>query len=466
MNSIVSIKSLPTNLFLTMVVYIISVSLLASCGNTEDSAQAQINQEEIISESEYLYGICIDSMEVIEGEVERNQFLADILLPYQVKYQLIDKIGRDHTVFDVRRIRAGNPYRIIAEPQYFAHDPQDSLLHQGDTLLKAKYFVYEIDKVNYVVYDLGCDSLSVYKAQKPIRIVEKQVAGVIESSLYQSLVNSGASPVLANELGDIYAWSVDFYRINPGDRYKAIYSEKWVEDQRIGIDSIFAACFNYRDVDFFAFNYSQDSLGSYYDEEGNSLQKAFLQAPLKYSRISSRFSKKRLHPVLKRYKSHLGTDYAAPTGTAIRSTGDGVVVAASYTKGNGNYVKVKHNSTYTTQYLHMSKFGKGIHSGKAVKQGQVIGYVGSTGLATGPHLCYRFWKNGVQVDPFNEKLPPAFPVKEDHKPVYNVLVNKWTTALDGISYPELGVSDQGAIDPKTDGPAVQEASPLPSIVSK
>ena len=444
-----------------LLIFSFSILLLSSCGNTHQETTGDDIVQSKAHEPEYFYGIPVDSMEVIEGTVARNQFLADILLPYQVNYQLIDKIGRDRSIFDVRRIRAGNPYYVIAEPSLVERDTAEGEIPGADTLLKARYFMYEIDKVNYVVYALGSDSVSAYLDKKPIRIVKREVAGVIESSLYQSLVDAGASPVLANNLGDIYAWSVDFYRINPGDRYKAIYSEKWVDDERIGIDSIFAACFNYRDVDFFAFHYNQDSLGSYYDEEGHSLQKAFLQAPLKYSRISSRYSKKRFHPVLKRYKSHLGTDYAAPTGTPIRSTGDGTVVAASYTKGNGNYVKVRHNSTYTTQYLHMSRFAKGIRSGVAVRQGQVIGYVGSTGLATGPHLCYRFWKNGVQVDPFNEKLPPAFPIEEGHKDTYNDLVAKWTNALQTIEYPETGVNDM-ASENEESAPAIQEASSLPS----
>jgi murein DD-endopeptidase MepM/ murein hydrolase activator NlpD len=189
-------------------------------------------------------------------------------------------------------------------------------------------------------------------------------------------------------------------------------------------------------VDFWGFYFDQDSLGSFYDENGNSLQKAFLQAPVKFSRISSRYSKRRFHPVQKRYKAHLGTDYAAPHGTPIRSTGDGTVIAAGYTGGNGNYVKIRHNSIYTTQYLHMSKFAKGMKAGKAVKQGEVIGYVGSTGLATGPHVCYRFWKNGVQVDPFLQDIPPAFPVKEKLREVYDQQVEDWMKQLNGIPYPD------------------------------
>jgi murein DD-endopeptidase MepM/ murein hydrolase activator NlpD len=242
--------------------------------------------------------------------------------------------------------------------------------------------------------------------------------------------------VLANRLADIYAWTIDFYRIQAGDRFRVLYTENMVDGESVGIDSIQAASFRFRGMEFLAFHYDQDSLGSYYDENGNSLQKAFLQAPLNYTRISSRFSRRRFHPVQKRYKAHLGTDYAAPTGTPIRTTGDGVVIAAGYTRGNGNYVKVRHNSIYTTQYLHMSRFASGIRSGAAVKQGQVIGYVGATGLATGPHLCYRFWKNGEQVDPFQEELPPAFPIQEDHQEAYQQLIEKRKKQLEAIPYPE------------------------------
>jgi murein DD-endopeptidase MepM/ murein hydrolase activator NlpD len=232
------------------------------------------------------------------------------------------------------------------------------------------------------------------------------------------------NPVLALELADIYAWSIDFYQIQKGDQFKVYFSEKYVEDEYVGIDSIYAAIFTHRNVEFSAILFEQDGLTSYFDELGNSLQKAFLQTPVKFSRISSRYTKKRFHPVLKRNKAHLGTDYAAPTGTPIYTTGDGVITHASYTSGNGNYVKIRHNTVYTTQYLHMSKFAAGTKAGKAVKQGTVIGYVGSTGLATGPHVCYRFWKNGNQVDPYKEKIPPSFPVKEENKPVFEKKKNE------------------------------------------
>jgi murein DD-endopeptidase MepM/ murein hydrolase activator NlpD len=397
---------------------------LGACGGADNTAQAdeQEEQPESQAESLTLYGIPADGFEIIEATIEPNQFLADILLPFGVEYRLIDRIARDREVFDVRRMRAGQPYSILAE--------------RDSAGLKARYFIYEQDKVDYVVFEFLEDSVVTRRDQKEIERRQREVAGVINSSLYQTLVDAGAHPYLVNKLEDVYAWSIDFYRIQVGDQFKAIYDELYVDGERIGIDSLRAAWFKYRGTEFYAVHFNQDGLGSYYDPEGNSLQKAFLQAPLKYSRISSRYSKRRFHPVLKRYKSHLGTDYAAPTGTPIRTTGNGTVIAASYTKGNGNYVKIRHNSLYTTQYLHMSRFAEGVRKGVTVKQGQIIGYVGSTGLATGPHLCYRFWKNGTQVDPFLEKLPPAFPVKKERKSEYDRLRDRMIDELDAIALPD------------------------------
>ena len=251
-----------------------------------------------------------------------------------------------------------------------------------------------------------------------IKILTKEASGIINSSLYLSLEKQGYNPELAITLSEVYAWSIDFYHIQKGDRFKVIYDEVVVDEESIGIKRIKAAYFEHFKKPYYAIQFSQNGQYEYYDKDNRSLRRQFLKAPVKFSRISSRFTMKRFHPVQKRNKPHLGTDYAAPKGTPIYSTANGTITHAKYYRYNGNYVKVRHNSVYTTQYLHMSKIKKGIRPGSKIKQGEIIGFVGSTGLATGPHVCYRFWKNGRQVDPYIQKLPPGDPIKKQNKEHY------------------------------------------------
>ena len=365
--------------------------------------------------------IVSDSYNVVQNKVGRNQFLPIIFKPYDVDFKHIDAIGRKYKdVFDVRKMRVGNPYKIFLKK---------------DSSNKVAYFVYEIDNTDYVVYDFN-DSLRVWRGKKPIEIKTNQTAGIINSSLYLTLDEQDANPYLAIKLSEVFAWVVDFYRIQKGDHFKIIYDEEFVDGKSVGIGQIHAAVFNHYKKDFYAIHFKQDSLHSdYFDENNNSCRRAFLKAPLKYSRISSRYSGRRFHPVQKIYKAHLGTDYAAPRGTPIYATGNGTVIAAAYTSGNGNYVKIRHNSVYTTQYLHMSGFAKGIRKGVHVNQGAVIGYVGSTGLATGPHLCYRFWKNGKQVDALKVDIPPSEPVKAEHLERYEKLKKQRIEELNAIHLP-------------------------------
>ena len=246
----------------------------------------------------------------------------------------------------------------------------------------------------------------------------------VKSSLYETLQSQNIDPEIAMKLSEIYAWQIDFFRIQPNDSFKVYYEQTFVENKPVGVGKIQAAYFYHNKEDFYAFRFEKDDNVNYYDENGKSLRKTFLKVPLRFSRISSRYSSSRYHPILHRVKAHLGTDYAAPRGTPIMSVGDGVIIAVAYTSGNGNYVKIKHNSVYTTQYLHMSKFAKGIHKGVYVKQGEIIGYVGSTGLATGPHVCFRFWKNGKQVDPLREKMPASEPIASKYKSEYEQVKDK------------------------------------------
>ncbi len=349
-----------------------------------------------------IYGFDQRAYRIDEQTIQRNQTLSDILGAYSVSPQIIHRLAeKARPIFDVRRLRAGKSLRI----------------YQDDSLHTAQLVIYQPNAVQYIVFDLR-DSLRVYEGRHPVTVTPKRVSGVITSSPYQTLEEQGANPVLAIELSKVFAWQIDFYRIQRGDRFEVIYEEREVAGQPVGLGKIIAARFYHAGKAFLAFHFGDDESGGYYDEQGNILRRAFLKAPLEYSRISSRYSRRRFHPVLKRYRPHLGTDYAAPTGTPIRATANGVVSAASYSKGNGRYVKIRHNETYTTGYLHMSKFAGGIRPGTRVRQGEVIGYVGSTGLATGPHLCYRFWMYDKQVDPLTLDFPAPEPIAASQRDAF------------------------------------------------
>jgi len=365
-----------------------------------------------------LYGFAVDSFLIIENTIKRNQFLGEILSEYQVTDQQIHDLSlKSKGIYDVRKLEARKKY---------------TLLCSKDSLPRAEYFIYEPSPIEFVVYKLK-DSIEVSFNQKKIDTVKTVVAGIIESSLWVAMTDAGTDPLLIHSLSEVFAWQVDFYRIQKGDRFKVIYEQLFVDEEEAGIGKILGAYFNHHEEDYYAVYFNQGGGISYFDEKGQSLQKQFLRSPLRYKRISSRYTRRRYHPVLKRYKSHLGTDYAAPTGTPIRTVGDGIVEEARYSQYNGRYVKIRHNSVYSTQYLHMSRFGRGIKKGVKVKQGQVIGYVGSTGLANGPHLCFRFWKNGQQVDALKVKLPPSEPVAEDMKAAYDVVKDQVLYELDNVS---------------------------------
>lgn len=373
------------------------------------------------SASAVKYGLTVDSFHVVEDKVDKNQLISDIFLKHHVPYDDINEVlnkGKD--VFDVRKFRADQPYTVFCSK---------------DSTKRAQCFVYEINAYEYVVYDFR-DSLYVYMGTKPVITIEQKASGVINSSLYEAMTSNGLTAALANELAAVYAWTIDFYRIQKGDKFKVIFDEIQVEGESVGIKKIKAAVFEHDGKEYYAVNFEQDGLTGYYDEESRGLKRAFLKAPVKFSHISSRFTMKRFHPVQHRWKAHLGTDYAAPVGTPIMSTAAGTVIAATYNGGNGNYVKVQHNKTYTTQYLHMSKIVSGMRPGARVSQGQVIGYVGSTGLSSGPHVCYRFWKNGVQVDALREKLPMSEPIRKGNRAAFDKVAEEMVKLLKEIEYKE------------------------------
>lgn len=388
---------------------------------TEQLKIEEVDSLEKAPEVPKLYGIPIESLKVYEGKIAKNQFLGDILSDFNVSFSVMDNISRNFKdVFDVRKLAVNKKYTVLYNP---------------DSIKTAAYFVYEPNDIEYVVFNFQ-DSLKVEKFRKKVDTVQNSMSGVIDYSLYNTMIEQGVSPLLVNKLADVYAWQIDFFRIQQGDRFKVIYEEIKVEEKTVGIGKIVAAYFEHYETPYYAFYYDQGSGIDYFDEEGNSLRKAFLKAPLNYSRISSGFSHSRLHPVLKIRRPHHGIDYAAPTGTPVLSVGDGTVVKRSYSGGAGNMVKIKHNSVYTTAYLHLSKFAKGITVGSRVKQGDVIGYVGSTGLSTGPHLDFRYWKNGSPVNPLSVKPPPSEPIKEDHKSAYMQSKNIIRNNLDGIDFPQ------------------------------
>jgi murein DD-endopeptidase MepM/ murein hydrolase activator NlpD len=378
-----------------------------------------IMEEEIAStyQPTMAYGIVIDSMAVFKDRVKKNQFLSDILLSYDVDYQKIDQlVKRAKPVFDVRRIRTGNRYAVLCT---------------NDSIRKVNYFVYESTPTEYIVFDLG-DSVHVHRGEKEIERKMSTASGTIETSLWNAMVANETDPNLANELSEIYAWTIDFFGIQKGDAFKVIYEALFVEDEYIGIGKVQAAMFRHANYDYYTYYFVTDSIADYFDDEANSMRRTFLKAPLRFKRISSRFSYSRMHPVLKRRMPHTGIDYAASTGTPVVSVGDGIVTFARYKGPNGNMVKVKHNGTYTTAYLHLSKFGKGIKEGVHVKQGDVIGFVGSTGRSTGPHLDFRFYRNGQPVDPLKVKSPPAKPVDSTYLDEYWMLVKNFKTQLDTL----------------------------------
>ena len=376
------------------------------------------------------YGLNLNEFKVLNHIVKRDELFADIFTKYNVTYQAVNFfVNASREVLNLNKIKAGNCFTVLCK--------------QEGTSLVPKKLIYEESKVNYVVFNLD-DSLYMYRGQNSVERKHREVSGVIHSSLYETLEANDIDPALAVRMSEIFAWSVDFYKIQNGDRFKIIYDEDVVDGKSVAIGEISAVLFNSGGKDSYAFYYAKDAAheGDYYDENGNSMKKQFLKSPVKFSRISSRFTMKRFHPVTKRWKAHLGTDYAAPYGTPILATADGVVEDAQFKVFNGNYVKIRHNGEFKTQYLHMSKIAKGIRRGVRVRQGEVIGYVGSTGLATGPHVCYRFWKDGSQVDPLKQKLTFADPLPAKYKSDFLSKTSGVRKSIDALSYEEHNIANQ------------------------
>lgn len=379
---------------------------LFSCGKDKQDLQTNTSTNDSLDQIDEreIFGFQLRNFKVERDTINRGDNLSLILARHNFDATDIHEIVQNvKDSFDVRKIKAGKTFTLLKKKEA----PHD-----------VELLIYEPDNLSFSVIDLR-DSIVAYNVKYPITYKTKVVAGEINGSLSESIANEGVDSGIANMLAKNFAWSIDFFKFQRGDKFALYVTEKYINDSiYAGVEKLHGAYFNYKGKDVYGFPYkSKDRKGiEFFDEEGKQMRTMFLKSPLKYFRITSKFSKRRFHPVQKRYKAHNGTDYAAPHGTPIMTTASGVVIETGYTSANGNYVKVKHNATYTTQYLHMSKIL--VKRGQKVEQGQTIGRVGSTGLATGPHVCYRFWKNGVQVDPLRQSLPTSMPLNASELPIY------------------------------------------------
>jgi murein DD-endopeptidase MepM/ murein hydrolase activator NlpD len=346
------------------------------------------------------FGIPSDSFVVLKGHIRPNRFLSEILEDYGVSATEVEQVVRNSkAVFDVRDLRAGRDFIVLADK---------------DSTAKLRYFIYSHEPALSYIFSFN-DSLNITPFRYESRSVIKFSSGTIESSLWDAVINNGINPELVIELSDIYAWTIDFFGLQKGDSFRVIYEEKFIGEKSIGIGKIFGALFTCSGRPVYAIPMMQNGTESFYDKDGSSLKKAFLKAPLHFSGIGSRFSSARMHPILRIVRPHYGVDYSAPAGTPVYSIGDGKVISATIEGESGRIVRIRHNSVYTTAYLHLSGFAKGIAGGVSVRQGDVIGYVGSSGLSTGPHLDFRFYKNGYPVDPLRVEAPSVEPVLEENR---------------------------------------------------
>ena len=388
-----------------VLVAVLTVNNYRSMESEEQSLdEVEVTDSAEVEEITYKYGIPVDKYNVKYGIVKPNQNLSFILSDHGLSAQNIHDLNlKTEGIFDVRKIRSGRAYAMFTSK---------------DSLATPKFFVYEEDSKSYVVFDLRGE-YKVTRGQNPVEWRTKEAKGKINSSLWVAMQDCNTSPQLAIVLSHIFGWTIDFFGLQKEDEFRVIYEQEYVDGNALQNFHVLAASFRASD--------------SYYNEKGNSLEGAFLKAPLDFYRISSRFTNSRYHPVLKRYRAHHGVDYAAPTGTPVYAIGNGKVIAKGYQAGGGgNYVKIKHNSVYVTTYMHLSRFAKGLKVGSSVKQKEVIGYVGSTGLSTGPHLDFRVFENGKPINPLTIKSQPKKPVSQQNMAAYTVLRDSLMNRLQGM----------------------------------
>lgn len=410
-----------------IVVLLFCILLFISCGDDKkDDIPTSKKIKASIPEIIYEFGYRLNDYKVINDTIQNGESFGIILDRHHVFYPKINEIAKKiKDTFDVRRVRAGKPYMILAKK---------------DSTEKAQVFIYKNSKATATIVDFQDSIIKAYKYRKPIKVVEKEIAGEIYSTLSEAMDSLHLNPNLTYDVADIYAWTLDFYKLQRGDKFKLIYEEKFIDDTVfVGYGKVKAALFNHNRKDLYAYRFVADSIKNipeYYDEKGNMLRSQFLRSPIKFRyRVSSRFNlRRRIAFYGNKIRPHRGTDFAAPVGTPIMATASGTVTESRRRGGNGNYVKIRHNNIYSTQYLHMSK--RKVRKGQYVKQGDIIGWVGMTGNTSGPHVCYRFWKYGKQVDPFRQKLPSAKPMKKSIKPIYQEFIKPIKKQLDNIEYPE------------------------------
>ncbi len=407
-----------TQILKKTVLLVIVLFVLVSCKQSE--TVSIIPDQKPIAEIEQ-FGFKSSDFNVLNDTIHKGDTFGGIIenqnLGGRKVYDILVKIKDS---FNIRTVKMGKAF---------------TLLRSKDRYKKLQAIVYQPDQMNYYVIDLR-DSVLVYKKTRPIRIVQRTISGKLDGSLSEALNKQGVDEALANKLIKVYAWSIDFFKLKKGNKFAITYTERYVDDTIYdGIDSLKAAFFEYKGKLIYAFPFAQNQTSGkldYYDDHGNALKNFFLKAPLKFVNITSHFNLHRFHPVQLIWKAHKGTDYAAPTGTPIMTTAAGIVEQTGYTAGNGNFVKVKHDKTYSTQYLHMSKIL--VRKGQRVAQGSIIGKVGSTGLASGPHVCYRFWKNGVQVDALKLKLPNSQTMDRKNLPRFMAQMKPLKRELDSVAH--------------------------------
>ena len=400
----------------------ILIFFILSCRDNQSQSVDPLQEVVKAVEQKLHYGIDLKKFESITKKIKRGDTFGKILEDNGIDYPEVHKILKSiKGDINIKKLTIGKTY---------------TLFYSNDNITTPEFFVYHPDPKSYTRIHLK-DSLYGERIIKPTRLVEFEISGIINSSLYETMLNTGVNETLTYYLSDIYAWTIDFFRLQKGDRFKVIYTEKFVDDSiSIGIDRIKAAYFEHKGKPMYAFEYSSNpdkGIIDYFDDQAKSLRRAFLQGPLKFNRVSSRFNlRRRISYYGNRVRPHKGTDFAAAVGTPILATAEGTIVKASYNRGNGNYVTIKHNGIYSTQYLHMKK--RNVKVGQFVEQGDIIGWVGMTGNTSGPHVCYRFWKNGKQVDPFKQKLPEADPISKTLEAEFNKHIIPIKNKLDCISF--------------------------------